>query len=121
MSDESRRFRLGLFVITGVALFFAGIFALSAGRLFQRTYPLYCYFQENVQGLEQGSAVKFRGVDVGRVESVNVIPQARIASATDGAHGTFTIEVVSKLRVDKISDEAAGAVEPEQINAAIVR
>ena len=63
MSEEARRFRLGLFVIGGLVLLALGVFALTAGRLFRRTHTLYCYFQENVQGLEQGGTV-VRGRDV---------------------------------------------------------
>jgi len=120
MSDEARRFRLGLFVIGGLALLLLAVFALTAGRLFQRTHPLYCYFQENVQGLEQGGPVKFRGVEVGHVDSVNVIPRARIASSSgDIAKESYTIEVRSSLLVDKISDQTGGKADPAQIDAAI--
>src|SRR5882672_5365884 len=97
MSEESRRFRLGIFVLGGLALAIAGIIALSAGRLFQHTYPVYCYFQENVQGLEPGSPVKFRGVEIGRVEEVSLMPSARIASQRGGSHEDSLIEVQSQL------------------------
>jgi ABC-type transporter Mla subunit MlaD len=120
MSEEARRFRLGLFVIGGVVLFALGVFALTAGRLFRKTHPLYCYFQENVQGLEQGGAVKFRGVEVGHVQSVNVVPRARIAAGGDEiARDSYTIEVRSELFVDKISDDTGGAVDPTRIDEAL--
>jgi paraquat-inducible protein B len=121
MSEQARRFRLGMFVIAGTALLALGVFAISAGRLFQKTHPLYCYFEENVQGLEPGGPVKFRGVEVGRVDAVNVMPQGRIAAAGDGAQRSFTIEVRSNLVVEKISDETGGFVGPAQIDSAIRR
>jgi len=121
MSDESRRFRLGLFVLAGAALLVAGVIAIGAGRLFQKTDPLYCYFSENVQGLERGSSVKFRGVEVGRVDEINVMPEGRIAAVEDTAHGASLVEVVSSLEVDKISDQKGGMVDREQIHASIAR
>jgi len=121
MSDESRRFRLGLFVLTGIALAVAGVIAIGAGRLFQKTDPLYCYFSENVQGLERGSSVKFRGVEVGRVEEINVMPEGRIAAVEDTPHGASLVEVVSSLDVDKISDQKGGMIDREQIHASIAR
>jgi ABC-type transporter Mla subunit MlaD len=120
MSEEARRFRLGLFVIGGLVLLAVGVFALTAGRLFRRTHELYCYFQENVQGLEQGGTVKFRGVEVGHVESVNVIPRARIAAGgQELPRNSYTIEVRSKLFIDKISDDTGGVVDPAKIDEAI--
>jgi ABC-type transporter Mla subunit MlaD len=121
MSEESRRFRLGVFVISGAALAVSGVIALGAGRLFQKTDPLYCYFQENVQGLERGSSVKFRGVEVGRVDRINVMPEGRIAAAADTPHTVSLIEVVSSLDVDKISDQEGGMVDREQLRASIAR
>lgn len=120
MSDEARRFRLGLFVIVGIALMAGGVVAVSAGRLFQRTYPVYCYFKESVQGLDQGSAVKFRGVEVGRVDSVNVMPVARIASSADAPREASFVEVRVDLVVDKISDQG-GLVDRDKIDRAIRR
>lgn len=119
MTDEKRRFRLGLFVLAGIALLAVGVVTLSAGRLFKKTHPLYCYFQENVQGLEPGSPVKFRGVEIGRVESVNVMPGARIASPDDAHDAAALIEVRSNLLVDKISDQTTSIVDREEIDLGI--
>ena len=109
MSTETQRYRLGIFVVSGVALTVVGVAALSAGRLFQETYPLYCYFQESVQGLEPGSPVKFRGVQIGRVEAVNLMPSSRIATQQEGSHAESTIEVRSALQFKQITErESSG-------------
>src|SRR5688500_20113560 len=120
MSEESRRFRLGVFVLGGIALAIGGIVALSAGRLFQDTYPVYCYFEENVQGLEPGSAVKFRGVEIGRVEEVSLMPSARIASKRGGSHEDSYIEVRSSLLLTQITTQRGGD-SPAEVDAAIRR
>ena len=70
MSQQANYFRLGLFIIAAVAAFVAIVLALSAGQLFKRTVTMETYFNESVQGLDVGSAVKFRGVQLGRVTSV---------------------------------------------------
>jgi paraquat-inducible protein B len=66
-------FKLGLFVIAGVTLLFVVLFALGAGKLFQRTYQMETYINESVNGLEVGSAVKFRGVRVGSVSEIGFV------------------------------------------------
>ena len=120
MSTETQRYRLGIFVVSGVALTVVGVAALSAGRLFQETYPLYCYFQESVQGLEPGSPVKFRGVQIGRVEAVNLMPSSRIATQQEGSHAESTIEVRSALQFKQITErESSGDL--AAIDAAIRR
>ena len=70
MSQQANYFRLGLFIIASVVVFLAIVLALSAGQLFKRTVAMETYFNESVQGLDVGSAVKFRGVQLGRVTSV---------------------------------------------------
>lgn len=68
-------FKLGLFVIGGVVLLFVVLFALGAGKLFQRTYQMETYINESVNGLEVGTAVKFRGVRVGSVSEIGFVAQ----------------------------------------------
>jgi ABC-type transporter Mla subunit MlaD len=121
MTDEKRRFRLGLFMLAGIVLLAVGVLTLSAGRLFQKTHPLYCYFEENVQGLEPGNPVKFRGVEIGRVDSVNVMPGARIASPADAREAAALIEVRSSLLVEKISDQTASIVDRGEIDSSIAQ
>jgi len=70
MSQKANYFKLGLFIIASVAVFLAIVLALSAGQLFKRTVPIETYFNESVQGLDVGSAVKFRGVQIGRVTGI---------------------------------------------------
>ncbi len=66
-------FKLGLFVIGGVVLLFVVLFALGVGKLFQRTYQMETYINESVNGLEVGTAVKFRGVRVGSVSEIGFV------------------------------------------------
>lgn len=73
MIRGSDYFKLGLFVIGGVVLLLVVLFALGAGKLFQRTYQMETYINESVNGLEVGTAVKFRGVRVGSVSEIGFV------------------------------------------------
>lgn len=73
MTSQGLSFKLGLFVIGGLAIGIATVIALGAGAFLKRKQPLYCYFTESVKGLETDSAVTYRGVKIGRV--VRVVPQ----------------------------------------------
>jgi paraquat-inducible protein B len=70
MSQQANYFRLGLFILAAIAVFVALVLALSAGQLFRKTIVLETYFNESVQGLDSGSAVKYRGVQLGRVTNI---------------------------------------------------
>jgi ABC-type transporter Mla subunit MlaD len=70
MSQQPNYFRLGIFILAAVAIFLVIVVALTAGQLFKRTVTMETYFDESVQGLDIGSAVKFRGVQLGRVTNI---------------------------------------------------
>ena len=64
---------LGFFVLLGVALFIAGIFLVGMkGEMFTKTFPVTARFT-NATGLKEGSNVRYNGVKVGIVKSVNLI------------------------------------------------
>ncbi|HWO42961.1 MAG TPA: MlaD family protein [Candidatus Eisenbacteria bacterium] len=65
-------FKIGLFVITATALAVVGVVVLGVGTLFQKQVLVETYIDESVQGLDIGSPVKFRGVQVGRVEQITL-------------------------------------------------
>lgn len=71
----SRQARLGLLVLSGVALFFAALFIIAnRSFLLNDTYPLYAQFDQ-VAGLAPGGDVQYQGLSVGRVERV-MLPES---------------------------------------------
>lgn len=70
MSRRASPRAIGIFVIAGIGLAVASVLLFGSGRLFNTTYPFVAFFESNVGGLGPGSAVKFRGVNVGTVEGV---------------------------------------------------
>lgn len=98
MSTPTNHWKLGLFVVLGVVITI-GAFVFFGGRALQRETVSYkTYFDESVQGLETGSPVKFRGVTIGSVTSIDV--------AADRRH----VEVTYELGV-KVLDALGLAVE----------
>ncbi|MFK7741247.1 MAG: MlaD family protein, partial [Planctomycetota bacterium] len=91
-SGPGGRWKLGLFVVGGMAIGVFGLLFLGARELRQATRTAYAYFDEALTGLEKGSSVKFRGVTVGVVE--------RIRFASDKKH----LEVQAALFDDTLND-----------------
>lgn len=88
MSSRSSKFMIGLFVIAG-ALICAGIIIwVGAARLLMKGSLYSVYFDESVQGLQVDSAIKYRGVEIGKVQSIDVAPDYRL------------IEVIMKIDLE---------------------
>jgi len=78
MARQSTNLFIGLFVILGVLLGVVAVIWVGATSFFQKGDTYISYFDESVQGLQMDSSVKFRGVDVGRVEAIRVAPDNRL-------------------------------------------
>lgn len=75
MNTQSPKFkiRLGLFIITGLALFILAIFLIGRQKnLFDPVFPLATRFN-NVSGLQVGNTVRFSGINVGTVDNIRII------------------------------------------------
>ncbi len=69
--------KLGVFtLVTVLALVVAG-FALGARSLNEELSLRHMYFDESVEGLEVGSPVKYRGVNIGAVSRIEIAPDLR--------------------------------------------
>ena len=63
---------IGAFVVGAVALAVLGVVIFGSGRLFADTTPFVMYFSGSVDGLSVGSPVKFKGVEIGAVTSIQL-------------------------------------------------
>jgi phospholipid/cholesterol/gamma-HCH transport system substrate-binding protein/paraquat-inducible protein B len=73
MSQEQRNFRVGLFVLAGIALVVVFVVLLGGRNFFSRPELVETYFDESVQGLDVGSPVMVRGVQIGRVKEIGLL------------------------------------------------
>ncbi len=89
MASRTSKFLIGLFVIIGTLIAVVIIIWVGAADFFMKGSTYVTYFDESVQGLQADSAVKYRGVEVGKVKGINVAPDDRL------------IEVVMKVNLAK--------------------
>jgi paraquat-inducible protein B len=109
MAAPQNHWKLGLFVVTGLALALAVVVLLGA-RSMQREVGLYVsFFDESVQGLEVGSPIKFRGVTIGTVGKIRVAPDHR------------HVEIESELGVDELSRLGLDVAEEPALFGAVRR
>lgn len=72
MSGNSSYFKLGLFLIIGLALLVGGVVVFGAGALFTQTVTIETGTTESVVGLDVGAQVKLNGVTVGKVSKIEM-------------------------------------------------
>ncbi len=71
---RSERIRLGVFIISSTSLFVVTLVALAGLKVWERRDAYWVSFSESVSGLEPSAQVKYRGLRVGRVESLEIDP-----------------------------------------------
>lgn len=79
---------IGLFVIVGSLICALIIIWVGAANIFMKGSLYAVYFDESVQGLQVDSAIKYRGVEIGKVQSIDVAPDYRL------------IEVIMKIELE---------------------
>ncbi|MFP4000070.1 MAG: MlaD family protein, partial [Desulfobacterales bacterium] len=78
MQSIRSKFSVGLFVIIGMSIVILFVLWLGMSEYFKGGRKYAAYFDESVQGLSRDAAVKYRGVDVGRVNRIGVAPDGRL-------------------------------------------
>jgi phospholipid/cholesterol/gamma-HCH transport system substrate-binding protein len=78
MAGKQSNFMIGIFVTAGLVMAIVAIIWLGASQYFQRGEFFVTYFDESVQGLSVDSHVKYRGVNVGTVRTIQVAPDNRL-------------------------------------------
>ncbi len=74
MSKQANPTLIGIFVAGAVGLIVAGILIISGGKLLLTDKTSFVlYFQGSVNGLNIGSPVSFRGVNIGTVTDIQIV------------------------------------------------
>ncbi|MBQ9337656.1 MAG: MCE family protein [Lentisphaeria bacterium] len=71
--QEANKFKLGLFVITGIIILIAAVFSMGLFDSLRPKVHMVTYVEESVQGLSRGSAVKYKGVPIGQVSDIFIM------------------------------------------------
>jgi len=72
MTSKSSYMLVGVFVLVLAAAFIWGVLWISAGGTPQRLDRYLVYMTDSVSGLNVDASVKYRGVDVGKVEQIGI-------------------------------------------------
>jgi paraquat-inducible protein B len=86
---------IGAFILGGAVLAILGLLTLGAERYFSREPVFVMYFSGSVKGLNEGSAVVFKGVKIGAVDDISL--------QFDPATKQVQIQVLAKINPHSIT------------------
>jgi ABC-type transporter Mla subunit MlaD len=98
MNSGNAALRVGLFAIAGIIGVLAVILFLSSSSL-RAGVPYESYFSESVQGVDIGTAVKFRGVTIGHITDIG-LTVAEYPPSRDKLNNKMYRQVVVRFRID---------------------
>jgi paraquat-inducible protein B len=96
MSQKANPTLIGLFILIGVALGVTGLLLFGSSKLFSHTREFILYFDETLNGLNEGAPVKYRGVTIGSVKKVMI--------HSDQARSDFAMPVIIQLEESLIEE-----------------
>ncbi|MDY6820973.1 MAG: MlaD family protein [Deferribacterota bacterium] len=100
MITKKVNFFVGLFVLTGAFILIGVILWLSSSYFYSKGNLYVAYFDESVQGLEIGSSVKYRGINIGRVKNIDIAKNSRYIEVVLELNKDFTLKknMVAQLK-----------------------
>lgn len=102
MSTKIHTTTIGLFIVTGLGLGVAGLLLFSSSKFFTRTKDVIIYFDESLNGLNEGAPVKYRGVTIGSVKRVMV----QFNQATNDYAMPVILELQEQLIRERLGEPA---------------
>lgn len=78
MNENRNRLRAGIFVALTLLLLLVMMFYFGLSQVFVRKAGVVTCFAESVQGLSVGSEVMYRGVKVGSVKRIRILPDDKL-------------------------------------------
>src|SRR3954467_4095051 len=77
-TTSSQKIKIGLFAFAGLLILVLAVFFIGNQKgLFNSTFNVYGRFK-NVSGLQVGNNVRFAGINVGVVQSINIVTDSSV-------------------------------------------
>ena len=78
MAKKISRFKLGLFFLIGMVITIGGLIWAGATYFFHPGKTYLTFFDQSIEGLGPGASVSYKGVEVGRVDSIGIARDGKL-------------------------------------------
>lgn len=97
-NTSSQQLKLGVFVIIGTLLFVLGVYLIGQKQnMFEKTFTINAFFQ-NVKGLQKGNNVRYSGINIGTVKSIEMVNDSTIKVVMN-----IEEKIISHIKKDAIA------------------
>jgi len=97
MSKPANKKVIGIFVLGAIALLIGALVVFGSGKMFKKTVPVVFYFEGSVKGLNIGSAIMLRGVQVGSVTDIQLEFGAKDMSIRIPVYADFDPDKIARV------------------------
>lgn len=70
VDKEISYFKIGAFVLVGVGLIIFALLVFGSSKILEPIVYIETYFEESIQGISEGTPVKYRGLQIGHVKNI---------------------------------------------------
>lgn len=103
MNQRKLKFRIGLFLFLSGSLFVGSLFFFGLTDFFEKKTHFVSFFNESVRGLNKGSRVRFRGVEIGQVDEIRL--------SLDDASTPPGIPVIYEVDISRLQNKLGVSVD----------
>jgi len=97
MSKPANKKVIGVFVLGAIVLLVVALVVFGSGKIFKKTVPVVFYFEGSVKGLNIGSAIMIRGVQVGSVTDIQLEFNTKDMSMRIPVYADFDPDRISRV------------------------
>lgn len=115
MTKQYNYYKIGLFILIALAIFVLIFVSLVGGNLFEKKEYIETYFDESVQGLENGSEVKYLGISIGHIADIKLLRQV-YPDLKGKTNGSRFIYVKIAITADQFVNQEFIDSLPKQVN-----
>lgn len=107
--------KLGIFVIVGIVLFMVAVYLIGQNQnLFTKTFQLHATFK-NVSGLTIGNNVRFGGINIGTIKSVEFVSDSSVvvlAEIKEDVHKFIKTDAMASIGSDGLMGDKVLTISP---------
>lgn len=109
-NEEVNYFKIGTFVLVGIGLIVFSLLILGSSKIFRPIVYVETYFEESIQGISEGTPVKYRGLQIGYVKAIAFTSEeyqsSNDSSKKDHSRSIYVkVAITSRLFTELSSEE----------------
>lgn len=120
MHTKANHFKIGVFVIITAGLLVASIVMFARPRM-KNPMHIETYMDESVAGLNVGSPIAYRGVDIGRVEEITFVSSRYNSSIEFGRYVVVDMVIEGDLLLGGVYEDTASRLDELVVNGLRIR